>query len=272
MSKLYKFKSYLTLQEAAIYLEHLIDEEVEAEDIYDLFVVLRLRPYLGGNLVGLPVRPPTESTNFEGPWEFINDLDWELPDLFSKYLSYPHQICETTLGKTLLNMVDGVPYAWFKILPRYNLAAKAAANLPNIEPIDGDSELAVLPSDILALAKDANSPNDSPVVEVQPSYSDTVWYLDKDGRKIIRTSQKVGQKTGIVDVQQEQPLVSDAPSSPLAIAALLDLLSQKGRSAANQSAVIAHILERYPGVRGLSKRNLEAIFAAANKAAKQSGA
>lgn len=271
MSKLYKFRPYLTLEEAAIYLEQLIDEEVEAEDIYGLFVVGKLRAYLGGSLVGLPVIPPSESTNLDGPWTFINEPDWELPDLFSKYLGYPHQICNTSLGKTLLNMVDGIPYAWFKMLPHYNLDEKAAANIENIEPIDGDSELAVLPSDILTIAKDANSTDDSPALEIDTLYSDIVWYFDKDGRKIVRTSQKVGQKSGVVDVQQEKPLVSDAPSSPLAIAALLDLLNQKGRSAANQSAVISHILERYPSVRGLSKRNLESIFAAANKAAKQSG-
>lgn len=56
------------------------------------------------------------------------------------------------------------------------------------------------------------------------------------------------------------------PSHLLAIAAMLELLGEPGRGARNQSAVLAEILERYPGKRGLGKRNLEDIFSAANKA------
>ncbi|MCO7039596.1 hypothetical protein NAG83_24125 [Pseudomonas carnis] len=57
------------------------------------------------------------------------------------------------------------------------------------------------------------------------------------------------------------------PSHTLVVSVLLDLLAEPGRAARNQSAIIADILERHPTRRGLSKRNLEAIFSAANKAA-----
>lgn len=59
------------------------------------------------------------------------------------------------------------------------------------------------------------------------------------------------------------------PSHLLAIAAMLELLDEPGRAARNQSAIVAEILERYPRKRGLGKRTLEDIFAAANRAFKE---
>ncbi|UVE47706.1 hypothetical protein KS461_10650 [Pseudomonas chlororaphis] len=59
------------------------------------------------------------------------------------------------------------------------------------------------------------------------------------------------------------------PSHLLAIAAMLELLGEPSRGARNQSAVVAEILERHPGKRGLGQRNLESIFAAANRASKE---
>ncbi|SEJ34169.1 hypothetical protein SAMN05216201_107111 [Pseudomonas linyingensis] len=68
---------------------------------------------------------------------------------------------------------------------------------------------------------------------------------------------------------QENRELTDRPAHRLAVAALLDLLNEPSRNARNQSAVIAEIQERHPNRRGLSKRNLEEIFAAANKAKKE---
>lgn len=62
---------------------------------------------------------------------------------------------------------------------------------------------------------------------------------------------------------------NDPPSYRLAVAAMLELISEPPQSGRNQSGVISEILARYPNRRGLSKRNLEAIFSAANKAAKE---
>jgi len=59
------------------------------------------------------------------------------------------------------------------------------------------------------------------------------------------------------------------PSHLLTIAALMELLGEPGRAGRNQSAIMAEIQERHTGKRGLSKRNLEEIFAAANKANKE---
>lgn len=61
------------------------------------------------------------------------------------------------------------------------------------------------------------------------------------------------------------------PSHLLTIAALIELLGEPGRAGRNQSAIMAEIQERHQGKRGLSKRNLEEIFAAANKANKEAG-
>lgn len=59
------------------------------------------------------------------------------------------------------------------------------------------------------------------------------------------------------------------PSHLLAIAAMLELLDEPGRGARNQSAIVSEILERHPRKRGLGKRTLEDIFAAANRAFKK---
>lgn len=58
------------------------------------------------------------------------------------------------------------------------------------------------------------------------------------------------------------------PSHLLAIAAMLELLGEPSRGARNQSAIVAEILERHSRKRGLGKRTLEDIFAAANRAFK----
>ncbi|MDR6234015.1 hypothetical protein [Pseudomonas oryzihabitans] len=56
------------------------------------------------------------------------------------------------------------------------------------------------------------------------------------------------------------------PSHLLAMAVLLELASEVRTSKRNQTGIVSEILDRYPGKRGLSKRNLEEIFAAANSA------
>ncbi|MNZ73632.1 hypothetical protein D3C78_920500 [compost metagenome] len=68
--------------------------------------------------------------------------------------------------------------------------------------------------------------------------------------------------------EQAEAEAKAKPSHPLTIAALLELLSEPSRSGRNQSAVLAEILERHPSKRGLGKRSLDDIFAAANKAMK----
>lgn len=67
----------------------------------------------------------------------------------------------------------------------------------------------------------------------------------------------------------ERPTTPARPSHLKIIAALLNLLAEPRRTGHNQSAVIAEILERHPDTRGLSKRNLEEVFAAANRAASE---
>lgn len=63
--------------------------------------------------------------------------------------------------------------------------------------------------------------------------------------------------------------VEAKPSHLLAIAAMLELLNEPSRAARNQSAIVAEILERHQGKRGLGRRTLEDIFAAANRAFKE---
>lgn len=67
------------------------------------------------------------------------------------------------------------------------------------------------------------------------------------------------------------PLSRPKPSHELAISALIELLTEKGRPVYTQEAIIDEIEKRYvtgpgPKIRGLGSSNLEKIFAAAHNA------
>ena len=209
MSKLYKFRPYLHMDEAAAYLEQLISEEVAEEDIYSLFIMGKINAYIGGNLVGLPVSPPTAETEFDGPWQFITNECLTKCDFFTKALSYPYQVCETSMGQTLLNMVDGVPYAWFKITEGYNPSSGPARNSNNLEPINTDDDLVVLPSDILSIANEANNVSQLPTDKEQADDT-VVWFFDEEGKKVTRKPQRLA-KSVKVQSPTEQPRVIDSP-------------------------------------------------------------
>lgn len=57
------------------------------------------------------------------------------------------------------------------------------------------------------------------------------------------------------------------PSQTFTIAALLELLTEKGRPVYNQEAIIDALIKRYPGRRGFSVSNLQKIFADSKAAA-----
>jgi hypothetical protein len=89
-------------------------------------------------------------------------------------------------------------------------------------------------------------------------------------RDLVQLGQKLEQEQAIRIAAEQQLRTEDKsipkPSHYLAIAAMLGLLKDAGRSSRNQSAVLAEILERNPNKHGISKRTLESIFSDANKA------
>jgi hypothetical protein len=69
--------------------------------------------------------------------------------------------------------------------------------------------------------------------------------------------------------EKRAELAESKPAHLPTIAALLQLLADPKITKRNQSGVIDEINTRFPSARGLSRRNLEDIFSAANKAAKE---
>ena len=122
-----------------------------------------------------------------------------------------------------------------------------------------------LRSEIYTLAKALNDQTE-PAIET-PSHRAGIPIVPAipEGRLFItETGFRTSFDTSALPISQLKNITP--PSYRLAIYALLSLLAEPSRSARNQSGIKTEILERFPGVRGLSKRNLDEIFAAANKA------
>lgn len=111
---------------------------------------------------------------------------------------------------------------------------------------------------------------------LDPNYK-TVYYpaagLPNDSVFVVRTSALRAFEKKLLDEDNQQETTDcDRPSYALVIAALLELLKEpieRPRGKRNQAAIKSIIEDKYNHVRGLSKRNLDNIFAAANKAMKE---
>lgn len=82
---------------------------------------------------------------------------------------------------------------------------------------------------------------------------------------------KEAAETELLKLRNAVHAAKEKPSYRLAVAALLELMSEPNRTGKNQSGVQSEILQRFKNWRGLSQRNLDEIFSEANKAAKDAG-
>ncbi len=269
MSKLKKFRPYLQLEEAAEWLGSMIDEHVSQDDLWRLNFDGHLSLiFCGGEgnrpMVGLPVMapPPTAS---DDPWKIIfpagsgSDIHQAV---YADYLHYPISIIITDLGATPALLVDGFPYAWFM----ERSLREIPKSISDIYPLELERHdlHGVFPGDILRLAQCANS--DEPAARLFDTTPEhRVWsYASNMGRIYLKSCTL--EVSPAITTPCSKP---ETPSTTLAVAALLELLKRPVDRARpqgmNQEAIKAEILTLYPW-RGLSDRNLQTIFAAANKA------
>lgn len=271
LSKLIKFKPCLSIYEAAELLESLIGEEVEADDIWRLHMSGHLPFVLGGNVIGPLIGVPVTPRADDEPWQMVRDpQDPVHPALFADFLEFPLYAAMTEIAQAPapILMVDGGIYAWFIDYGSQDGSLPInPEKLTGIDTSNGDNSL-VKPAEILRIAACANS-NEAASPPPDRSPNHRIWSRGHDGGMVFHEATPISiediASKGTHTVNQPQ---QDPPSFRLAIATLLELLEEPRRPARNQSAVIAEILERHPGVRGLSKRNLEYIFAVSNKATK----
>lgn len=264
MSKLYKLRPFLDFEQAAELLSSLIDEEIDFDDIYELHVNNQIRTCFGGTFIGVPAWPPATDTNPTDLWLPVEIEMDRSHELFAHVLHLPHQFVETPLGKAPINMVEGLAYIWFKLIGDYNYPM--VKSLDCLGEIDFSEDLSVTPCEILRVASIANGdfaltarPEDIP--------KNLIWSMTDENVRITHTVTPLERRAEITSTASDIHKHTDKPSTNLVIFALLEILGSKTRNL-NQSAVISEILERFPSTRGLSKRNLESIFGAANKASK----
>tara|TARA_Y100001938_G_C8087474_1_gene432925 strand:- start:912 stop:1622 length:711 start_codon:yes stop_codon:yes gene_type:complete len=96
---------------------------------------------------------------------------------------------------------------------------------------------------------------------------DRLFFLRDDLESFANGTAQEKKPDSMVNAAAGQPVLEiERPSHLLLIAALMELLKTPRQTAMNQEGIKDQLLERCSW-RGLSKRNLEKIFAAANRAA-----
>lgn len=253
MSKLLKFRPWLSTEDAATYLSGLIGEQVSESDVIQLF-----------HDEWLPA-------NQEGHYRIVR-LTPEL-DVNGQHMMTEVGLHRFTAGETvgmcfslqfpcrleMLSDEDGMREVFTMRDEQGGFYALFDEAREQYQPLMSDDEdldlLSFEAADIFRLAQLANTPGTSERPDLRREvecYSDTKLFnlgLDDEPAR--------------PQIKAHREHATTQPSRLLAIAALLDLLSDRRL---NQSGVIQAILERHPDRRGLGKRTLETIFADARKA------
>lgn len=255
--KLMKFLPGLTPQNAAMFLSELIGEPITEDELFELHATGHLPVVKRADFAGVPVHPPAPGSG-DSIWPIWHDQLGVIPMMYTDTLVYPIQHVETPLGVVPVSNVDGFIYAWFKRFADDGTPAHLSQLLP---PDDIESDFR--PGDLIALALEASSTH-TPASPPGPKTRGKAWTYTGDGRKVFDMLPVEAKE--VKDATPEVGTANPAPSHLLTIAILLELQNEPKPIRRNQSGVISEILDRYEGVRGLSKRTLEDIFSAANKA------
>lgn len=254
--KLMKFLPGLTPEDAAIFLSELIGEEITEDEVFELHATGHLPAVRRSQFAGVPIIPPSSNAT-DDVWPIWNEKLDVIPVMFTDTIVYPAQHVRTPLGMAPISQADGFTYAWFKRFADDG----TPAHLSQLVPPD-DIATEFRPDDLIAFALEARSTH----TPASPPWSKTrgrAWTYANGGKLVFELSPVEAQE--IQDRPEPVPL-APAPSHLLVIAVMLELMNETKAIKRNQSRVIADVLERYPGRRGLSKRTLEDVFAAANKA------
>ncbi|WP_423359638.1 hypothetical protein [Pseudomonas citronellolis] len=257
MSRLNKFKRFLTQEEAAALLGLLINESVSTSDIERLRIewsidravevphgkLLRLEPL---NLTGMSAHSadtlrPMRAVEFAG-------------DCYG--FTYP---CETvTVGDDIqVCALQGESGAYYAIaeIPSGELLTLSDDEFPGFE-----SKL-VDPIDIYRIAAIANDDTAIKPYKVSPKLN--TWTACDENIYNFLPGEEPPKP-----VPPKLKLVKQTNSQLLAISSLLDIAIERSGKNCTQEALIDEILKRSDGKRGLSESGLQKLFADANNAAK----
>jgi len=279
MSKFLKFEDALSLELSISLLSSLTGEEVDKEIMQRLVGSDYLAPLIGRNsvLIGFKFDEIKKIINGESGLSFV------LSDIGVPSYKGAIMLNDSLIATTAIVRGEGLAY-FLKIKPDQDGAEQVKEfywldDLLSVDPWNVD-EWSFLVKELYQVADMANESaipkfplprQEEPELVVEKSEIVSDMVVSIDGMSHPYPIGKNSSSEKMMMVKSSGFDEDNRPSHTLVISVLLDLLGEPGRAARNQSAIIADILERHPTRRGLSKRNLEAIFSAANKAASAAG-
>ncbi|WP_458373584.1 hypothetical protein [Pseudomonas laurylsulfatiphila] len=258
MSKLSKYRSVVNISDAAKMLSRLIDEEVTEDDIEELFNSGWLIGHYQCNAaiirLDLMLEPDMHEQQAAIGNYFVTPTDEEIGHCFAIHYPVSEVLLHGRFRSLALKDAEG---NIFGVRDR-----ETGVFIGSSEEDGLLEEVRIEPESILEFAKHAN--NDDAPPEQQ--------YLSKQS--------KIANKWCLSDRELFPFYVSDfdrkpnmpeiipvieRPSSQLIIASLLDIIKEPKRTNYNQTSIISEIVERNPGIRGLSESSLSKAFALAKQ-------
>ncbi|MCT9821663.1 hypothetical protein [Pseudomonas veronii] len=255
MSKLSKFKSYISPTEAAGLLTRLIGEDVSTQDLNQMYTNGWLTASYNcmATLVKLkPLLDPEQHAKQVSVGRYFMEADKDC----GLCVGFDLPLDQVEIGQHdrsyVLRDDEGNFYAL-----RDNSTQEYLNEMHDDLPYFEDARLT--PQEIYELAEFAN--NDAPVAppktRIKKNYncvSDVQLYNfpPDDDRPAIQPAP--------IEIRQ----VTEPPSFVLAVAALVEIATNGENRKRNQSSLIDEILDKY-NLRGLSKSNLEKIFSRAKR-------
>lgn len=255
MSKLSKFKYNITVTEAAALLARLINEDVSEDDIEQLLAAHWIDGYYMCDCAIIKVEFFLSNEENEKQKElgiYLVEPSDEVGVCFG--LPYP-------CGEVFLTGIKRAYALTDKYGSMYVLRDRETDQYLGS---DADSvfftNLVIEADSVYRLAEIANI--DEPAPESCVEVRDNKWC---DGEvKYYPFFPGGWQKTPAQQMISTQANL-ETPSSALTIASLLEIALNKDRKNLNQSSLITEILEKNPGIRGLSESGLQKIFSNANR-------
>lgn len=253
MSKLSKFKSVLPMANAAKLLSDLIGEKV---DIYDLMSLyeggwIRLFRPCHGEIVKL--KPMFDNELHE---QHARDGRYFMEEDHLAGVSLGFYLpCDTAqvLARTsyVVRDADGGFYA-----------IKDSQTDQYISPHDDDNpddiKVMAVTADIYFIAEKANSNSMPEKPTVETMVNDQCIWVEQPIYNFAPGEDPVPKKPELLSTQENLP-----PSLRITVAALLEAATSE-RKKHTQSSLISAVLERNPGIRGLSESSLQKHFSDSN--------
>lgn len=255
MSKLSKFKSLLTMAEAARLLSDLIGEKVDKDHLLSLYEAgwIRLFRPCHGELIKLKPVLDTELFEIHASYgHYLMESDQSAGICFGLYLPCDSAIISSSPCYALRDAEGGM-YAIRDDQTDEYLSPIGELDEENIKVL-------AVTADIYALAKQANTDSmpDKPTIEI--TINDHCIVESKVIYNFAPNEIPRLPSPSTAATQETSP-----PSLRITVAALLEAATST-RKAHTQDSLVESILERNKGIRGLSESSLKKHFADSNNA------